>query len=85
MVTASHNHIDDNGVKIIDYDGNMLATELERIIEGLVNEQDLQKGYNDMQASLQKYFKREANNVNPIVIIGYDTRPSSESLVDLLR
>ena len=85
MVTASHNHIDDNGVKIVDYDGNMLITELERVIEGLVNEQDLQKGYNDMQDSLRKYFNREANNANPIVIIGHDTRPSSEPLVDLLR
>ena len=85
MVTASHSHIDENGVKIVDYDGTTLIDELEIIIEEFVNEQDLQKGFNDMRISLRKYFNRDAINPNPIVIIGHDTRPSSEVLVDLLR
>ena len=85
MVTASHSHIDDNGIKIVDYDGIMLIDELERIIEEFVNERELQKGFNDMQVSLKKYFNREASNPNSIVIIGHDNRPNSEVLVDLLR
>jgi phosphoacetylglucosamine mutase len=28
MITASHNPVDDNGVKVVDYDGNIVARPL---------------------------------------------------------
>ena len=34
MITASHNGIEDNGVKMIDADGGMLAREWEKVRRG---------------------------------------------------
>lgn len=41
MVTASHNHHEDNGVKIIEPDGSMLVPDWEKIAELIVNSTDL--------------------------------------------
>jgi phosphoacetylglucosamine mutase len=42
MVTASHNHHEDNGVKIIEPDGSMLVQDWELIAEMLINSKDLE-------------------------------------------
>jgi len=41
MVTASHNHHADNGVKIVEPDGSMLNSEWEPFSELIVNSHDL--------------------------------------------
>ena len=41
MITASHNHARDNGVKIVEPDGSMLVPEWEMLSELLVNSQDI--------------------------------------------
>lgn len=41
MITASHNGKEDNGVKIIEADGSMLAQSWEPLAEELANTQDL--------------------------------------------
>ena len=33
MITASHNPVQDNGIKIVDPDGGMLAIEWEKVRE----------------------------------------------------
>lgn len=43
MMTASHNPWEDNGVKIIRPDGEMLHLKDEMILEDFVNETDLLK------------------------------------------
>ena len=37
MITASHNHHDDNGVKIMDHHGNMVSEDIEKYLENFVN------------------------------------------------
>ena len=37
MITASHNHHEDNGVKIMDENGNMVGKEEENFLEEYVN------------------------------------------------
>ena len=41
MITASHNPKQDNGVKIIERTGAMLDPKLEKVVENLVNAEDL--------------------------------------------
>jgi len=41
MLTASHNPFEDNGIKIFGSDGYKLSDELEREIEGIINDQNL--------------------------------------------
>ena len=43
MVTASHNHHVDNGVKIIEPDGSMLVPDWELFSEMIVNSRDLRE------------------------------------------
>lgn len=43
VMSASHNKIQDNGVKITNFSGNMLEISYEVILEKFVNEKDLKK------------------------------------------
>lgn len=77
MVTASHNPEEDNGVKLVDPLGEMLAPSWEEHATRLASaeEQDLPK-------VLAAIVEREA--VDPqqtaFIVVGRDTRPSSEKL-----
>ncbi|CAA90456.1 N-acetylglucosamine-phosphate mutase [Schizosaccharomyces pombe] len=79
MITASHNPVEDNGVKIIDADGGMLAMEWEDKCTQLANAPS--KAEFDF---LIKQFLTPTT-CQPKVIIGYDTRPSSPRLAELLK
>ena len=43
MITASHNHHADNGVKIVEPDGSMLVPEWEMFSEQVVNSEDIRE------------------------------------------
>ncbi|KAI9089292.1 hypothetical protein K1719_029571 [Acacia pycnantha] len=80
MITASHNKISDNGVKIADPNGGMLSQHWEPFADALANApspQDLVQLIND--------FVKEGisfNGVRPAeVILGRDTRPSGGALL----
>ncbi|KAK4279695.1 hypothetical protein QN277_011433 [Acacia crassicarpa] len=80
MITASHNKISDNGVKIADPNGGMLSQHWEPFADALANApspQDLVQLIND--------FVKEGipfNGVRPAeVILGRDTRPSGDALL----
>ncbi|XP_006870732.1 PREDICTED: phosphoacetylglucosamine mutase [Chrysochloris asiatica] len=77
MVTASHNPEEDNGVKLVDPLGEMLAPSWEEHATCLANveEQDIQRVLIDIS-------EKEAVNLqqDAFIVIGRDTRPSSEKL-----
>uniref|UniRef100_A0A5F8H606 Phosphoacetylglucosamine mutase n=1 Tax=Monodelphis domestica TaxID=13616 RepID=A0A5F8H606_MONDO len=77
MVTASHNPEEDNGVKLIDPLGEMLAPSWEEHATHLANAEE-----QDIQAVLAEISHREAVNLQQkaMIVIGRDTRPSSEKL-----
>lgn len=88
-VTASHNPMCDNGVKIVDPDGGMLASEWESIATDFVNEVD---GKSALSSLLVKAFGKEIdyNRFNSLcqsskVVVACDTRDSSPSLTDLVK
>ena len=54
MITASHNHKDDNGVKIVEQDGSMLDQLWEPLAEKLANSQDIYNTLENFDTSLQR-------------------------------
>lgn len=77
MVTASHNPEEDNGVKLVDPLGEMLAPSWEEHATHLANaeEQDLQRVLVDISEIEAVDLQQDA-----FVVIGRDTRPSGEKL-----
>lgn len=77
MVTASHNPEEDNGVKLVDPLGEMLAPSWEEHATCLANaeEQDVQSVLLDISKKAEVDLQQDA-----FVVIGRDTRPSSEKL-----
>ncbi|XP_036173596.1 phosphoacetylglucosamine mutase isoform X7 [Myotis myotis] len=77
MVTASHNPEEDNGVKLVDPLGEMLAPSWEEHATCLANaeEQDVQRVLLDISEKAAVDLQQDA-----FVVIGRDTRPSSEKL-----
>eukprot|EP01120_Amphizonella_sp_Union-15-10_P002362 TRINITY_DN1254_c0_g1_i1.p1 TRINITY_DN1254_c0_g1~~TRINITY_DN1254_c0_g1_i1.p1 ORF type:complete len:535 (-),score=76.77 TRINITY_DN1254_c0_g1_i1:109-1713(-) len=76
MITASHNPEQDNGVKLVDTDGEVLPLEWEGYAEQLSNLSD--SDFGSGLASLAKTL--ELSNVQGRIIIGRDTRSSSSTL-----
>lgn len=82
MVTASHNAEQDNGVKIVDPDGGMLAHEWEIISEKIVNSEG-----EDFISNVKQTIETLSLNVSlPFtIVIGRDCRSHSPILSGYLR
>lgn len=83
VISASHNKIEDNGVKIANFSGNMLEMYYEPMLEDFVAEDNLadavEKFKNKLKERKQTVFSEKIH-----VFIGGDTRPSTPSLIDLV-
>lgn len=79
MITASHNPVDDNGFKLIDFDGGMLDSDWESICTSIANQSD-----EDLELAIINLERKFANHSNnrALVYVARDTRPSSKSLSD---
>lgn len=78
MITASHNPAEDNGVKVVDPQGDMLEQDWEVYATSLVNaksDQDLLDTYKELAAKLKIDLSAPGR-----VIYGRDTRPSGHGL-----
>ena len=80
MVTASHNPEPDNGAKIVDSDGGMLAQSWEPHAENLVNAGETEDVFRILR-TVEDLSKTEICRV----VIGRDTRPHSQSLVGMAK
>ncbi|KAH9769853.1 phosphoacetylglucosamine mutase [Citrus sinensis] len=85
MITASHNKVTDNGVKIADPSGGMLSQDWEPFSDQLANEPDPQS----LVSLIEEFVKKERipfNGKHPAeVLLGRDTRPSGESLLEAAK
>lgn len=54
QITASHNPIEDNGIKQVDFDGTMIRNEWEKLVNPYMIEPDLQKAVDDVLAAVNK-------------------------------
>ena len=70
MITASHNHYDDNGIKIMDKNGNMISHDLEDYMENFIN------NAHEETPPIEDSIMYDSMKI----IIGYDSRESSPSI-----
>ena len=75
MITASHNHYMDNGIKMIDYNGEILDSKWEEYANILVNI----KTYDEFIGKINKMIPKKSNS-QPEVLIGMDNRQHSYEL-----
>ncbi|OMJ12212.1 Phosphoacetylglucosamine mutase [Smittium culicis] len=83
MITASHNKEEDNGIKLVDPMGEMLAQEWESYCSNVANAKDS----NELVAILYDIIKNEDINLDRAsnVLIACDTRPTSNALIETLK
>ncbi|KAK1347728.1 putative phosphoacetylglucosamine mutase [Hamiltosporidium tvaerminnensis] len=81
MITASHNPIEDNGIKICDHNGEFLDNSWEKICNEAINCSDTNL-YPYLNRIHRKYGNMREFNNGPIghILIGMDNRPSSITL-----
>lgn len=79
MITASHNPEEDNGVKIVDTRGEMLAPEWEGICSQVANAPSDEAVVLELTKIVHEH--RLDTSMTPRIVFGYDTRPSSSRLV----
>lgn len=82
MVTASHNPITDNGVKLVDPMGEMLEQSWERLATDLVNVSD-----NDLQSCVEKIVAEHNIDLgaSSSVFVGMDNRYHSPELLKAVK
>ncbi|CAK5023965.1 unnamed protein product [Meloidogyne enterolobii] len=82
MITASHNPGCDNGLKLVDPSGRMLAMECEEELTKIANgtEEEFEKFKNEEIQQIKN--NEEKDNPTPIIVIATDTRPSSAILYE---
>eukprot|EP00210_Caulerpa_lentillifera_P003366 g3210.t1 len=87
MITASHNPVNDNGVKVIDFNGEMLDSSWESYAELLTNASTSSQL---AQVLDEIWNKEKIESPNPEikgqeVFVGHDTRPSSSKLFEIAK
>jgi phosphoacetylglucosamine mutase len=80
MVTASHNGLEDNGIKMVEPDGSMLDASWEPVADEAINASSTET----LAKILQSIDLGSAVCTVGRVFVGYDTRASSERLVQCL-
>jgi phosphoacetylglucosamine mutase len=81
MITASHNPKDDNGVKIVEYDGDTLPISWEPYAEQIVNSTNLGDTLRLIFSKLKLKESDFAPGQDITVSFGIDTRESGPGLV----
>lgn len=80
MVTASHNPVQDNGVKMVDPDGGMLDQSWEEIASRVVAAKTPQALLEAFEAIPKRDSSVQCPSGAPTVIVAMDTRPHSPQL-----
>ncbi|XP_010540770.1 PREDICTED: phosphoacetylglucosamine mutase [Tarenaya hassleriana] len=84
MITASHNKVSDNGVKVADSDGGMLSQDWEPFADHLANVSSSQ----DLVSLIRDFVEKEKVPVGEKfaeVWLGRDTRPSGDLLLQAAK
>lgn len=82
MITASHNKVSDNGVKIADPSGGMLSQDWEPFADQLANAPTPEALFSLITEFVEKENIPLHGEQGAEVLLGRDTRPSGESLLE---
>lgn len=87
VITASHNHEVDNGVKLVDFNGGMLDQQWEPLAVKLVNcsNSSFCAEYKNIVQQHKLDNHSGSNSRTGVVLIGRDTRPHSEGFFECMR
>uniref|UniRef100_A0A803L5U1 Phosphoacetylglucosamine mutase n=1 Tax=Chenopodium quinoa TaxID=63459 RepID=A0A803L5U1_CHEQI len=85
MITASHNKVSDNGVKIADPNGGMLSQNWEPFADSLANAADPLQLLQLIEEFVRKENISFDNAYSAEILLGRDTRPSGESLLEAAK
>ncbi|EPR79811.1 Phosphoacetylglucosamine mutase [Spraguea lophii 42_110] len=86
MITASHNPVTDNGIKLIDFNGEMFDTQWESMCNEVMNVKD-----EELQRLLNKCYRRHGkmgdlgSGARAKIIIGRDNREGGDNLVEEIK
>ncbi|CAM6128767.1 unnamed protein product [Calypogeia fissa] len=81
MITASHNPVADNGIKLADPSGGMLTMEWEEYANELANTNDSNSFLQVIQEIVKKESIRLRSDIVGNVLLARDTRPSGAELL----
>ncbi|KAF5185486.1 Phosphoacetylglucosamine mutase [Thalictrum thalictroides] len=85
MITASHNQVSDNGIKIADPSGGMLTQDWEPFADSIANAANPE----DLVLLINEFIKKEHIPFGGVqsaeIFLGRDTRPSGESLLEAAK
>ncbi|CAI9095486.1 OLC1v1031451C2 [Oldenlandia corymbosa var. corymbosa] len=85
MITASHNQISDNGVKVADPSGGMLTQHWEPFADSIANAPDSSSLVQLIEAFVKKENILLDGKDVAEVLLGRDTRPSGSSLLEAAK
>lgn len=85
MITASHNPISDNGIKVADPSGGMLTQEWEPFANALANAPDSQALLLVIETFMKLVDIPLGGAYTAKVLLGRDTRPSGGSLLEAAK
>ncbi|XP_062101260.1 phosphoacetylglucosamine mutase [Humulus lupulus] len=80
MITASHNQVSDNGVKIVDPSGGMLSQDWEPFADALANAPTPDHLLRLISEKIERCGEKKVE-----VLVGRDTRPSGPSLLEATK
>ncbi|TKY70737.1 Phosphoacetylglucosamine mutase [Spatholobus suberectus] len=85
MITASHNEVSDNGVKIADPNGGMLSQHWEPFADALADAPSPQH----LLQLINEFVEKEGISMDGVrqveVLLGRDTRPSGDALLEAAK
>ncbi|KAK6935029.1 Alpha-D-phosphohexomutase, C-terminal [Dillenia turbinata] len=85
MITASHNVVSDNGVKVADPSGGMLTQDWEPFADSLANAADPHHLLQLINEIIKKENIPLDGTRSAEILLGRDTRPSGESLLEAAK
>ncbi|KAK8918238.1 Phosphoacetylglucosamine mutase [Platanthera zijinensis] len=85
MITASHNPIGDNGIKIADPDGGMMTQDWEPSAEALANAPDPQSFVELVFSFAKEEGISLGGERSAEILLGRDTRPTGEALLQAAK
>ncbi|EPS63990.1 hypothetical protein M569_10791 [Genlisea aurea] len=85
MITASHNRLSDNGIKVADPSGGMLAQNWEPFADAIANAPDPNSLVQLVYDFIKRVNIRLDEGFSAEVFLGRDTRPSGISLLEAAK
>lgn len=80
VITASHNPSDDNGIKLVNPEGEMLDSKFEKAMDLFVNTEDLEQGLTTMRTAIDSQFPGAKPTHPGLIFLARDTRLSGPEL-----